>query len=131
MTPELTALATLVAVQIVLGIATTAIVGTRTGTGYLFSSREDKNVDLTTGFVGRMHRARVNNFEALAYFTPTVTVVVLAEASTAATVFAGWTFVAARIVYIFCYALDLTPWRTYIWTVGIVAIATMLGSTLL
>ncbi|WP_425091395.1 MAPEG family protein [Tropicimonas sp. S265A] len=131
MTPELTALATLVAFQIVLGIATTAVVSTRTGTQYLYSSREATDVDLTTGLVGRMHRARINTFEALIYFTPTVAIIALADASSATTVAAAWTFVAARALYVFCYAFDLVPWRTYIWTVGILAVAVMLGSAVL
>ena len=52
MMPELTALGTLVALQIVLGLSTSAIVSTRTGASYILSSRETL-VDLDSGFVGR------------------------------------------------------------------------------
>jgi uncharacterized MAPEG superfamily protein len=131
MTPELTALATLVVVQIVFGFAVTGLVSTRTGTGYLLSSREQADVDLSSGLVGRMHRARVNGFEALVYFTPTVVVVELSGAATPATAALAWAFVAARLAFIACYALDLVPWRTIVWTVGTLAVAAMLLIALL
>ena len=130
MTPELQALAAVVALQIVFGLTTTAVVSGRTGIGYIFSSREDR-VDLDTGLVGRLHRARVNCFEALIYFTPAVALVVLADASSPTTAAAAWTFVAARVGFVVCYALDLTPWRSYVWIVGIIAIAVMLGASVL
>ena len=126
MSPELMALTTLVALQILFGISTSLIVGSRAGIGYLFSSREDEGVDLTSGFVGRMHRARTNNFEAMAYFTPTVAVVELAGTNSETTAAAAWVFVTARIGFILCYAFDLTPWRTLVWYVGTIAVATML-----
>ena len=130
MTPELTALGTLVALQIALGLATSAIVSTRTGSAYILSSREDP-ADLESGFVGRMHRARINCFEGLIYFTPAVLVVVLGDAATQGTAVAAWVFVATRIGFVFCYALDLVPWRSIVWMIGIAAIAYMLGVALL
>ena len=130
MTPELAALAALVAIQVVFGLTVSTIVSGRTGMGYIFSSR-DKDVDLHSGFVGRMHRARVNNFEALIYFTPTVMIVHLAGASTSTTAMAAWVFVAARVGFIACYAFDLTPWRSLVWGVGTAAIVVMLGAAVL
>ena len=130
MTPELTALATLTALQVVFGLAVTYIVSTRTGQGYILSSR-DEAVDLTTGFVGRMHRARINNFEALIYFTPAALILALSETGTAHSAAAAWVFVATRITFIVCYALDLTPWRSIVWLIGIACIALMLLTALI
>ncbi|MEL6960883.1 MAG: MAPEG family protein [Pseudomonadota bacterium] len=130
MTPELTALAALVALQALFGLSVSGLVSTRTGLGYIFGSREEA-VDLETGLVGRMHRARINTFEALTYFTPTVLIVYLADAANSLTAAAAWTFVAARVVFVLCYALDLSPWRSIVWFVGLGAILTMLGAALL
>lgn len=128
MSPELSALAALVALQIVFGLTVTAVVSARTGVGYVLGSRAETDVDLSTGLVGRLHRARLNAFEALVYFTPTVAVVELGGLNSPTTAAAAWTFVAARVAYLACYALDLVPWRSVVWLIGIAAIATMLGS---
>ncbi len=130
MTPELTALATLVALQIVFGLSVTGLISLRTGAGYILSSREQE-VDLTTGFIGRMHRARINNFEALAYFTPAVAIVTLSNTANETTAIAAWVFIASRLAFIAAYALDLAPWRSIVWLIGIGAVATMVGISLL
>jgi uncharacterized MAPEG superfamily protein len=130
MSPELTALGVMVLVQTVLGIVTTAIVSKRTGTDYILSSR-DASADLQTGFVGRMVRARTNSFEALIYFTPAVALVVLAEAGSGTTTAAAWTFVAARLGFVLCYALDLAPWRSLVWMVGMAAVVVMVVEAML
>ena len=130
MTPELSALATLVALQIVFGLTVTWIVGNRTGRAYILSSRESEP-DLTTGFVGRMHRARINNFEAMAYLTPAVTILVLSGTANAISAAAAWVFVICRVLFCICYGLDLNPWRTTVWLVGIASIAVMLGVAVL
>lgn len=127
MPPELAALAALVAFQIVFGLTVTWIVGNRTGRAYILGSRSEE-VDLSSGFVGRMHRARLNTFEALAYMTPTVAILAMAGAGTAFTAIAAWVFVACRVLYCISYALDLVPWRTLFWLIGIAMIAAMLGA---
>ncbi len=130
MTPELYALATLVGFQIIFGLTVTYVVSTRAGVDYVLSSREGA-VDLSSGFVGRLHRARLNNFEALAYMTPVVAILAVSETETGVSAAAAWGFVATRALFILCYALDLTPWRSVVWLIGIALIATMLGVALI
>ena len=125
MTPELYALATLVGLQIVFGLTVTYVVSTRTGVEYILSSRGDE-VDLSSGFVGRLHRARINNFEALVYMTPPVLILAVSDTATVLSGLAAWGFVATRILFVICYAVDLTPWRSIVWLTGIALIALML-----
>ena len=129
MTPELTALAAAVLVQIC-ALCAYSVVGNRElGPRITLSSRE--NVPPLSPLLGRLQRAMNNGFEGLAMFTPAVLVVTLGGASTPFTAACAWTFVAARALYIPAYAFDLTPWRSLIWTVGLTATLLMLGSALI
>lgn len=125
MTPELTALAVLILMQMILGLAATAFVSKEVGNAWLFSSRnEAKEYRATLG--GRMERARNNGFEAIALFAPLALALAVSGTATSATATAAWVYVAARAAYWVCYAADLVPWRTLVWFVGLFALLVML-----
>lgn len=130
MTSEVTALTVLVLLQMIFGLVATAFIGQKTGVGWLLGSRGSQP-DYRAGLAGRMERARNNGFEALTLFAPTVFIVMSSGAASDLTANAAWTFVGVRLVYIFCYAADLVPWRTVVWFVGWAAIMVMLGSAVM
>lgn len=117
---ELAALGMAVLFQMVIGIAATVAIGRVAGADWLLSSRHTA-AELGSSAAGRLARARDNGFEALILFTAAVALVVLSNASSGLTVQAAWTFVVARVIYTFCYAFNLVPWRTLIWFVGTIA----------
>ncbi len=129
MTPELTALALAGILQIIqmsLHVLTHDMqIGIKTALG-----SRDKAITLT-GAAARLQRAYNNHFESLAIFTIAVIVVTLSNQSTALTQNCAWAYVIARALYIPAYAFGLTPWRSIIWTVGIVAATVMLLAALL
>lgn len=129
MTPELTALATAVLVQIC-ALCAYSVVGNRElGPRITLSSRE--NVPPLSPLLGRLQRAMNNGFEGLAMFTPAVLVVALSGTASPVTTFAAWAYVAARIAYVPAYALNLPPWRSLIWTIGFLATLTLLLTAIL
>ncbi len=129
MSPELTALAfagILQVIQMALHIIThDAQVGIKTA----LSSR-DKPITLT-GTTAPLQRAYNNHFESLAIFTIAVIVITLSNQSTPLTQNCAWAYVIARALYIPAYAFGLTPWRSIIWTVGIIAATIILLAALL
>ena len=80
---------------------------------------------------GRLQRAMNNHFEALVLFTIAVVVVTLGDKSSPLTATCGWAYLAARIVYVPAYAFGWQPWRSLIWSVGLLATTVMLVAALL
>jgi uncharacterized MAPEG superfamily protein len=78
----------------------------------------------------RLQRAMNNHFEALILFTLAVVVVTLGGQSTGFTQTCGWTYLAARLVYVPAYYLGLSPWRSAIWFVAFGATTFMLIAAL-
>ncbi len=76
----------------------------------------------------RLLRALNNHFEALILFTIAVTVISLADKNTTFSGLCAWTYLIARILYIPAYYFGLTPWRSLIWAVGLLATILMLLS---
>lgn len=135
MPPELTAL-TLAALLQIGQIVLMAVPANRElGTRATLSPRDPRpgapalteRMSLKTG---RLHRAMNNHFEALILFTIAVLVVTLAEAASALTQACAWTYLAARVAYVPAYAFGLVPWRSVIWSVGLLATLVMLLSPL-
>ena len=84
-----------------------------------------------TGTAGRLQRALNNHFEGLILFTLAVVVVTLADESSPVTRASAWVYLAARTAYVPAYAFGLSPWRSVIWSVGLLATATMLIAALI
>ena len=136
MTPELTALALAGLLQVVQYVLMSVPANLELGPGKTLGPRDPDRlgkplVEQVSPRTGRLFRALNNHFEGLILFTLAVTVVTLSGQSTALTAACGWTYLAARVLYVPAYALGLTPWRSLIWLVGFAATALMLVSTLI
>ena len=136
MTPELTVLALAALLQVV-QLALFAIpANIELGPGKTLSPRDkdrlpgplDEHVSKTTA---RLYRAYNNHFEALALFTIAVLAVELSDQNTRFTALCAHTYLIARILYVPAYAQGLVPWRSLIWSVGLLATLAMLGAALL
>ena len=131
MTPELTALALAALLQVFQIVLFATPANLELGVGYTSSPRDkppSKPLSLRTA---RLQRAVNNHFEALILFTIAVLVVTLSNQSTATTQTAAYIYLAARVLYIPAYAFGLSPWRSAIWSVGLVATLTMLVAALI
>jgi uncharacterized MAPEG superfamily protein len=106
------------------------------GTGKTTSPRDPHRLgrplmEQVSPVTGRLYRAMNNHFEGLIMFTLAVVVVTLADQSTPFTVACGWTYLAARVLYVPAYAMGLMPWRSLIWGVGWSATVAMLVAALI
>jgi len=90
----------------------------------------DEPVTLT-GTAGRLKRAMENHFEGLVLFTIACLVVTLGDQSTTTTQTCAWIYLGARIAYVPAYALGLSPWRSVIWFIGLLATTSMLIAALI
>ena len=79
----------------------------------------------------RLIRALDNHFEALILFTIAVVVVTLSGASTPFTAACAWAYLGARVLYVPAYAFGWVPWRSVIWSVGLLATVAMVLAALL
>ena len=131
MTPELTTLALAGLLQAVQFALFAIPANTQLGTGYTSSPRDkppSRQLAITTA---RMQRALSNHFEGLILFTLAVVVVTLGNQSSAVTQYAGYTYLAARVLYVPAYYFGLRPWRSAIWAVGFFATLTMIVAALI
>ena len=84
-----------------------------------------------TGFAGRALRAMNNHFESLILFGIAALVVTYADKATEIAALLSMIYLAARILYLPAYLMGLTPWRSLIWAVGLLATTLMLVMALL
>jgi uncharacterized MAPEG superfamily protein len=84
-----------------------------------------------TGVAGRLQRAMSNHFEGLLLFAIACVVVTFARQSSTVTETCAWAYLAARVAYVPAYAFGLTPWRSVIWAVGLIATTIMLVAALI
>jgi len=131
MTPELTALALAGLLQMGQMVLFATPANVELGTRYTSSPRDTPPPKPISILTGRLQRAMNNHFEGLILFTLAEVVVTLGNQSTATTQYAAWTYLAARALYIPAYALGLSPWRSAIWSVGLLATLTMIVAALL
>src|SRR5690349_11647493 len=125
MTPELTALV----VAALLGFAhiIAASHATSLQRGYRWTaSARDEPVAPATGIAGRLQRANNNFTEAFAFFAAGILVVQVTGAASAATAWAAWTYVIARLAYLIAYASGVFLVRSLIWNVATFAIILLL-----
>ena len=131
MTPELTALALAALLQVVQFTLFATPANAELTPAYTTSPRDVPPPRPLSRVTARLQRALNNHFEALILFTIAVVVVTLSNQSTPLTAACGWTYLAARILYIPAYALGWSPWRSLIWSVGLLATIVMLLAALL
>ncbi|WP_299845678.1 MAPEG family protein [uncultured Roseovarius sp.] len=129
MTLELTAL-TLAALLQVVQICLYAVFGQlQVGTKTALTPRDD--VIALSGKAGRMHRAMNNHFEGLILFGIACGVIAISNQSSGFTGACAVTYLCARIAYVPAYLFGWVPWRSVIWTVGILATTLMLLAALI
>lgn len=129
MTPELTIL-TLAALLQVLQFGAYSFTANQQVSRRVALGPRDEPVTLT-GTAGRFKRAMENHYEGLALFTIACLVVTLSDQSTPLTQTCAWIYLGARIAYVPAYALGLSPWRSVIWFIGLLATTTMLIAALI
>ncbi|SFJ39984.1 MAPEG family protein [Jannaschia pohangensis] len=135
MTPELTALALAILWQAVQFTLMAVPANLELGPGKTTSARDRARLggsleDMLSEKTARLYRAMNNHFEGLILFTAAVVVVTLSGQGTAFTAACGWTYLAARVLYVPAYAFGWRPWRSFIWFVGFTATLLMVISTL-
>jgi uncharacterized MAPEG superfamily protein len=132
MTPELTALALAGLLQAVQYVLMAVPANLELGPGRTLGPRD--GIDLRAQVsprTGRLIRALDNHFEGLILFTLAVVVVTLSGRAGPFTAAMGWTYLAARVLYVPAYAFGLSPWRSLIWCLGWGASIAMIVAALL
>lgn len=74
----------------------------------------------------RLRRALANHTENIGPFIIAVILVELTGAGSGITAFCAWAFVLCRTLYLPAYAFGWVPWRSLIYTVGMIATFTMI-----
>ena len=87
----------------------------------------DEDVPPANPVVGRLERARDNFLETLPIAIIALFGVVLADKTSMATAVAGWTWLAARAIYLPLYWTGVPKVRTLVWAAGTVAILVVLA----
>ena len=87
----------------------------------------DEDMPPPNPVVGRLERARDNFLETLPIAIIALFGVVVTEKTSEATAIAGWTWLAARAVYLPLYWTGVTKVRTLVWAVGTLAILVVLA----
>lgn len=79
---------------------------------------------------GRLRRARDNLYETLPLFAAGVLVAHVTGRESAATAWAAWGYLAARVVYVPLYAFGVPKVRSIAWGLGLLAIVVYLWTIL-
>lgn len=100
------------------------------GLGSWFTKRSTGHFDINqprvqerelTGAVARIKAAQANGWEAIPVFAICVFIAHLAGVPAHQAALPAYLFVVSRALYILCYIFKLSPWRTIVFTLGIVA----------
>ncbi|MDC0135785.1 MAPEG family protein [Sulfitobacter sp.] len=129
MTPELTVLTLAALLQVFQFCAYSATSVAQVGPKKAAGPRD--NPIVLTGTASRLQRAMNNHFEALILFTIAVLVTQASEQNTAYSAACAWFYLGARVLYVPAYVFGLTPWRSVIWLVGLLATVAMLTAAIL
>lgn len=73
-------------------------------------------------FAKRMAAAQANSWEALGMFAPAVLLATIRGVDAGMLNLLAGVFIAARLVYLWCYAKDLATARSSVWSVGVIAV---------
>ena len=74
------------------------------------------------GWRARANAAQQNSFEAFPMFAAGVILASLQGADQEAIAWCCWSFIAMRLVYIYCYVMDWSTWRSIAWLLGLIAV---------
>ena len=129
MTTELTVLAYAALLQLVQFTLFSIAANLQIGPNRAMGPRDDKPE--LTGKPARLQRAMNNHFEALILFTIAVVLVTLGDKANGFTGNCAWAYLIARILYVPAYYFGLSPWRSLIWFVGLIATFLMIAVSLL
>ncbi|QOL82957.1 MAPEG family protein [Pseudooceanicola spongiae] len=129
MTPELIALALIVLLHVVLVFLSQAAFNKDVGADVNASPRDD--VPPLSKTTQRLRRALDNHTENIGIFIAAVVIVTLSGQASAFTAACGYVYVAARALYIPAYLYGWAPWRSLIYTVGLVATLAMIIAAVL
>lgn len=125
MTPELAALAATAVIHLAAVIwsqrALEADIGRDGNTG----TRENIDARLSE-HTKRLRRALANHVENIGLFVIAVVLVQLTASNSGLTALLAWLFVAARTLYLPAYAFGWVPWRTFLFTAGLVCCLAMI-----
>lgn len=130
MTPELAALAATAFVHLAAVIWSQRALESDVGRAGNTGTREGIEDRLSPKTL-RLRRALANHVENIGLFIIAVVVVVLSGKASGFTAICAWVFVAARALYLPAYAFGWVPWRSLIYTAGLVACFAMIGASLL
>lgn len=131
MPPEITAL-TLAALLHVATLTAMSVSANMLLPRYMTMGKRDKDfVGELTGTSARLYRTFNNSTENLMLFGIAVIIITITQQSSPVTQASAWVFLAARVAYVPAYVFGLTPWRSYIWLVGMIATTTMLIAALI
>lgn len=131
MTPELTALTLTGLLQAIQYLLFAVPANRELGVGYTSSARDKPPSRQLSPITARLQRALDNHFEGLILFTLAVVVITLSGKAGAFTAACGWTYLAARILYVPAYAFGWRPWRSVIWAIGFLATLAMMLTALI
>src|SRR6056297_3181113 len=112
MTPELTALTLAALLQVVQYLLYAIPANLELGPGYTTSPRDRDPSKQMSDRTARLGRALDNHFEGLILFTIACVTITLSDQSTPLTAACGWTYVAARLLYLPAYLFGWSPWRS-------------------
>ena len=131
MTPELTALTLAALLQVGQFVLFAIPANVELTPDYTSGPRDLPPKRQMSKVTARLQRALGNHFEGLILFTIAVVVVTLSNQSSGLTAACGWAYLAARVLYVPAYAFGWSPWRSLIWSVGLLATIVMLLAALL
>lgn len=124
MTPELAALAATAFIHLALVMWSQKCLTDDIGKAGNVAPR-DGDLDLSTR-TSRLRRALANHTENIGIFIIAVALVEFTDSNGWFTALAAWIFVAARALYVPAYAFGWVPWRSLIYTVGLLATFAMI-----
>ena len=127
MTHELTALTLAALWQVVQFVLYAIPANLELGPGYTMSARDREPTKQLSPRTARLGRALSNHFEGLTLFAPAA---LLIGQSSHFTAWCAYSYVAARILYVPAYYAGLSPARSFIWAVGLLATLLMLLAAL-
>ena len=132
MTPELTVLALAILLQGVQFALFAVPANLELGPRLPMGPRDEPGIEGRLSVrTGRLRRAFLNHFEALALFAPAALTVAVSGQSTAVTAACAWIYLGARALYVPAYAFGWVPGRSLIWAAGFGATLVMAAAAVI